>query len=130
MEATTGGLAVSSTKATIAQVQNSTGTDPEGAAAASEATILQPLPNLLSPLQQENHMIPTADMKPSAQDSTPILELHKNLCAFTTHCKYTKSEKPSTCSKDVPVSDTNDVKPTAIVRHEVSPDAKSTSMHL
>eukprot|EP00957_Ditylum_brightwellii_P036981 2799851-Ditylum_brightwellii.AAC.1 len=71
MAAAVGSLVVSSTNTTVAQVQNSTGTNSEGAAAAAEAAILQPvsslariaksgfkifmqLSNLLSPLQQEN----------------------------------------------------------------------------
>eukprot|EP00957_Ditylum_brightwellii_P123525 9418218-Ditylum_brightwellii.AAC.1 len=54
MAAAAGGLEVSSTNATVKQVQSSTETYTEGAAAAAEAAIMQPLPNLLSPLQQEN----------------------------------------------------------------------------
>eukprot|EP00957_Ditylum_brightwellii_P012332 932012-Ditylum_brightwellii.AAC.1 len=52
--AAAGSLEVSSTNATVEQVQSSTGTYSEGAAVATEAAILQLLPNLLSPLQQEN----------------------------------------------------------------------------
>eukprot|EP00957_Ditylum_brightwellii_P135545 10335254-Ditylum_brightwellii.AAC.1 len=68
MAAAAGGIEVSSTNAIMAQVQNSTGTYSEGAAAAAEAAILQLVSNL------ENNMIPTADKKPSVQVSTPVSE--------------------------------------------------------
>eukprot|EP00957_Ditylum_brightwellii_P117813 8987780-Ditylum_brightwellii.AAC.1 len=73
-------------------------------------------------------MIPTADTKPSAQDSTPILEPDTKPRATTSRRKYTKSVKTSTYRKDVQVSDTDDIKPTAIVHHDMTPDAKSTSV--
>eukprot|EP00957_Ditylum_brightwellii_P035326 2679521-Ditylum_brightwellii.AAC.1 len=44
--AAAGGLEVSSTIATVKQVQSSTETYTEGAAAVAEATILQPVSNL------------------------------------------------------------------------------------
>eukprot|EP00957_Ditylum_brightwellii_P159555 12146271-Ditylum_brightwellii.AAC.2 len=44
--AAVGSLEVSSTNTTVAQVQSITGTYPEGAAAAAEADILQPVSNL------------------------------------------------------------------------------------
>eukprot|EP00957_Ditylum_brightwellii_P155195 11814383-Ditylum_brightwellii.AAC.1 len=69
-----------------------------------------------------------ADKKPFAQDSTPISEPNTKPRATTSHRKYTKLVKSSTCSKGVPVSDTDDVKPAAIVHHNVTPDAKSMSV--
>eukprot|EP00957_Ditylum_brightwellii_P107576 8207498-Ditylum_brightwellii.AAC.1 len=69
-----------------------------------------------------------ADKKLSAQDSTQISESDTKPRATTICRKYTKLVKTSTCRKDVQVSDTDDVKPAAIVHHNVTPDAKSTSI--
>ena len=144
--AAAGSLEVISTVATVKQVQSSTETYTEGAAAAAEAAILQPvsnlarfaksgikffmqLPNLLSPLQQENGMNPTDDRKLPAKNSTQISEPDTKPRATTIRRKYTKSVKTSTYHKDLQDSDMDDVKPAAIVRHNVTPDAKSTSVH-
>eukprot|EP00957_Ditylum_brightwellii_P115716 8826661-Ditylum_brightwellii.AAC.1 len=101
MAAAADSLEVSSTNATVAQVQSSTETYPEGAAAA-EAAILQP-------------------------DSTHISEPNTKPRATTSRRKYTTLVKASTYHKDVQVSNKDDIEPAAIVCCDVTPDAKSTS---